>query len=309
MKIPYQKYTFTLEAVEPLYLPYYKGSTFRGGFGNVFKRIACPLRFSECKDCILKEKCVYVYIFETIPNEKAQILNMNKYEKIPHPFIIEPPENSQNLIPAGETITFNLILIGKAIDYIPYFIYVFEELGKIGIGKGRGKYKLQNVQVKEYTVYKKGILKKTPYQILEIPLQFKPSYKEDKVKIKIHTPVRIKYQRQFTSKLDFHIIIRNLLRRLTLLSFFHCSENPALQYKEIIAHAENIRTFSSNLRWYDWERYSTRQETRMKLGGVVGEITYEGDITAFMPYLKAGEILHIGKGTSFGLGKYQIIKK
>jgi CRISPR/Cas system endoribonuclease Cas6 (RAMP superfamily) len=47
----------------------------------------------------------------------------------------------------------------------------------------------------------------------------------------------------------------------------------------------------------------------MKLGGVVGEITYEGDITAFMPYLKAGEILHIGKGTSFGLGKYQIIKK
>ncbi|MDI1471295.1 MAG: CRISPR system precrRNA processing endoribonuclease RAMP protein Cas6 [Thermodesulfovibrio sp.] len=308
MKIPYQKYTFTLEAVELLYLPYYKGSTFRGGFGNVFKKIACPLRFSECKDCILRENCVYVYIFETIPNEKAQILNMNKYEKIPHPFIIEPPENTENLIPVGQTITFNLILIGRAIDYIPYFIYVFEELGKIGIGKGRGKYKLQKVQVNEQTIYKKGILKKIPSQVLELPVKFKPSDKKDILKIKIYTPVRIKYQRKFCSELDFHILIRNLLRRLTLLSFFHCSENPDIQYKEMIFHAENVRTLSSNLSWYDWERYSTRQETRMKLGGVIGEITYEGDITPFMPYLRAGEIFHIGKGTSFGLGKYQIIK-
>jgi CRISPR-associated endoribonuclease Cas6 len=308
MKIPYQKYTFTLEAVELLYLPYYKGSTFRGGFGNVFKKIACPLRFSECKDCILRENCVYVYIFETIPNEKAQILNMNKYEKIPHPFIIEPPENTENLIPVGQTITFNLILIGRAIDYIPYFIYVFEELGKIGIGKGRGKYKLQKVQVNEQTIYKKGILKKIPSQVLELPVKFKPSDKKDILKIKIYTPVRIKYQRKFCSELDFHILIRNLLRRLTLLSFFHCSENSDIQYKEMIFHAENVRTLSSNLSWYDWERYSTRQETRMKLGGVIGEITYEGDITPFMPYLRAGEIFHIGKGTSFGLGKYQIIK-
>ena len=309
MKITYQKYTFTLEAIEPLYLPYYKGSTFRGGFGNVFKKIACPLRFAECKDCILREKCVYVYIFETIPNEKAQILNMNKYEKIPHPFIIEPPENNENLIPVGETIIFNLILIGKAIDYIPYFIYVFEQLGKIGIGKGRGKYKLQRVKVREHSVYHKGILKKTPSQFLELPLQFKPSKREDVLKIKIYTPVRIKYQRKFCSELDFHIIIRNLLRRLTLLSFFHCSENPSIPYREIISHAEKVRTLTSNLNWYDWERYSTRQGTRMKLGGVIGEITYEGDITPFMPYLMAGEILHIGKGTSFGLGKYQIIKK
>ena len=43
----------------------------------------------------------------------------------------------------------------------------------------------------------------------------------------------------------------------------------------------------------------------MKMGGFVGEITFEGDIEPFMPILKAGEVLHVGKGTGFGLGKYK----
>jgi hypothetical protein len=38
--------------------------------------------------------------------------------------------------------------------------------------------------------------------------------------------------------------------------------------------------------------------------GFIGEVIYEGNLTPFYPYLKAGEILHIGKGTAFGLGKY-----
>ena len=39
MIIRYQKYNFTIEASEPLLLPVYKGSTFRGAFGNAFKRV------------------------------------------------------------------------------------------------------------------------------------------------------------------------------------------------------------------------------------------------------------------------------
>jgi hypothetical protein len=45
----------------------------------------------------------------------------------------------------GDAVIFNLLLIGRAIDYLPYFIYTFEELGKVGIGKGRGKYSLTYV--------------------------------------------------------------------------------------------------------------------------------------------------------------------
>ncbi len=44
----------------------------------------------------------------------------------------------------------------------------------------------------------------------------------------------------------------------------------------------------------------------MKLGGFVGRITFEGDLTPFLPYIRIGEAVHVGKATSFGLGRYRI---
>ena len=58
--------------------------------------------------------------------------------------------------------------------------------------------------------------------------------------------------------------------------------------------------------WIDWERYSNRQETKMKLGGFIGSITFEGDLEPFLPFLLLGEYIHVGKGTSFGLWEYEI---
>lgn len=105
------------------------------------------------------------------------------------------------------------------------------------------------------------------------------------------------------------ILIRNLLRRLSLLYYFHCGGDPSeWDFKGIIERAKEVTVKNRNLRWYDWERYSGRQDTRMKMGGFVGEITFEGNIEPFMPLIKAGEVLHVGKGTGFGLGKYRIVK-
>ena len=74
----------------------------------------------------------------------------------------------------------------------------------------------------------------------------------------------------------------------------------------MIKKAEGVRVGTSNLHWYDWERYSGRQERKINMGGFVGDITFEGVIEPFMPLIKAGEVLHAGKGTTFGLGRYEV---
>ncbi|NIA10440.1 MAG: CRISPR system precrRNA processing endoribonuclease RAMP protein Cas6, partial [Nitrospiraceae bacterium] len=63
----------------------------------------------------------------------------------------------------------------------------------------------------------------------------------------------------------------------------------------------------NTLYWHDWERWSNRQGTRMKLGGFMGEVTYKGDLRPFWPYIRLGEYVHVGKGSSFGLGRYRIV--
>lgn len=74
---------------------------------------------------------------------------MRKYEAAPHPFVIEPPLERKRGYKPGEGITFGLTLVGRAIDYLPYFIYTFNELGKTGLGKGRGKFELKAVRSQE----------------------------------------------------------------------------------------------------------------------------------------------------------------
>ena len=141
------KFQLHIEARQPIILPPYKGATLRGGFGNAFKKVVCALKVKECSDCILKEQCVYSYVFETPPPNGAIV--MRKYRAVPHPFIIEPPPEKRMGYKPGDELTFGLTLIGKAIDYLPYFIYTFDELGNIGIGKGRGKYTLKTVWQKK----------------------------------------------------------------------------------------------------------------------------------------------------------------
>ncbi|HZX49326.1 MAG TPA: CRISPR system precrRNA processing endoribonuclease RAMP protein Cas6 [Nitrospirota bacterium] len=316
MIIRYQKYKFTIEASEALALPDYKGSTFRGAFGNAFKRVVCALKRNDCRDCLLKTRCVYAYVFETSPPEGTDIMGMNKYEAVPHPFVIEPPVESKRAYNNGDILHFNLILVGKGIDYLPYFIYTFEELGRIGIGKGRGRYKFLSVKDGDEPVYsiEDKVLRNTVSKELYVHEDFKPdpdmysdSGLEDTITIRFLTPARIKHQRSLAVELEFHILIRNLLRRLCLLYYFHCGgKEPSWDYKGIIREAEKIVIEKDSLRWKDWERYSSRQDVRMKMGGVMGEVTYRGRLKPFTSILKAGSILHIGKGTSFGLGKYEI---
>jgi hypothetical protein len=72
--------------------------------------------------------------------------------------------------------------------------------------------------------------------------------------------------------------------------------------------AEGVATRAADLRWVDWERYSACQDGRMKLGGFVGTATFEGELDVFMPLLRLGEVVHVGKGTAFGLGKYRLME-
>jgi hypothetical protein len=42
----------------------------------------------------------------------------------------------------------------------------------------------------------------------------------------------------------------------------------------------------------------------MKLGGMVGSVIYHGNLTSFLPLMRLGQLVHVGKATSFGNGQY-----
>jgi hypothetical protein len=136
-------FSLRIKALDELNLPPYKGSTFRGAFGQALKQVVCALRRQECSGCLLRDRCVYVYLFETPPPKDTQMMRL--YPSAPHPFVIEPPDTEKHHIQRGEAMDFGLVLVGRALEYLPYFIYGFMRLGENGLGRGRGKVSLEEV--------------------------------------------------------------------------------------------------------------------------------------------------------------------
>jgi CRISPR-associated endoribonuclease Cas6 len=313
----FARFQFVLKAEDCIHLPAYKGSTFRGAFGYAFKKIVCVNREKACESCLLKEKCVYSYVFETPPPSETS--KMRKYPFAPHPFVITPPLEEKRTYRENDTLCFQLTLIGKAIDFLPYFIYTFDELGKMGIGKGKGRYQLEEVEAihvieRTKVTDEEGMLiysgkdktLKNNFKVLGVDDLKSFHSSPFTLHLRFLTATRLKFDGKLSPTLQFHILFRNLLRRISLLSYFHCGEELDLDFKGLIEGSREVKVQQENLSWFDWERYSNRQETKMKMGGFIGSITFEGDLEKFMSFLLLGEYIHVGKGTSFGLGKYEI---
>ncbi|GAB4390152.1 MAG: hypothetical protein Kow0025_20240 [Thermodesulfovibrionales bacterium] len=235
---------------------------------------------------------------------------MRKYTAAPHPFIIEPPEERRQAYKPGDELLFGLILVGKAISYTSYFIHSFDALGAIGLGKGRARFKLKRVTSGGSTIYDPQERRVHPVSVLSLDVNnVDPAQtgKRQRVSLTFETPTRIKHNGRLTIDMEFHHLVRSLLRRLALLGYFHCGLDPdTWDFAGLIRRAIEVRTTLRDLKWLDWERYSIRQGTRMRMGGFLGRIAFEGDLSPFLDILKAGEILHVGKGATFGLGKYRL---
>jgi CRISPR-associated endoribonuclease Cas6 len=236
-----------------------------------------------------------------------------------HPFVITPPLEEKRTYREGDTLCFELTLIGKSVDFLPYFIYTFDELGRMGIGKGKGKYQLEEVkaiQMSEGAKLKDGeaiVIYSGKDKTLRNNLRVSNiddlgpfDLSSSTLHLNFLTPTRLKYDGQLSPDLEFHILVRNLLRRTSLLSYFHCEKQLDLDFKRLIEKSRDVEVKKTHLSWFDWERYSNRQNTKMMMGGFIGSISFKGDFREFLPLILLGEYIHVGKGTSFGLGKYVI---
>ncbi|MBN2010915.1 CRISPR system precrRNA processing endoribonuclease RAMP protein Cas6 [candidate division KSB1 bacterium] len=303
---------FVYKAIDTLYLPPYKGSTLRGAFGNALKKLHCDS--ATCNGCANTDKCVYLYIFET---PRALAANMEYHtDKAPHPFAIEPPATEQTQFAPHDEIAFDVTLFGEAVMHGQTFIEGFREAGKHGFGRSRGRCRLTHVYIYDnllktqkteiYSAQAAGcnpaITTRRFAELVDVCQRFETSC----IKVQCVTPMRIATDHKLQTELPFHLLVRSLLRRVSMLGQAHCNAQWDLPFNDILADAEHITIVNSNLQWYDWQRYSNRQGGPMKLGGLMGEIVYHGAIQPFMPLILLGSFVHAGKGTSFGLGKFDV---
>lgn len=295
-----------MKALENTVLPEYHGSMLRGAIGGSIKRMSCISKDTECIRCVKSHDCPYTKIFYGINKDMNSILK--KVDTTPNPFVIEPLMNGTTYIKKDDIFKFRISIFGIANSYISYFLNAIFELENRGLTKDRNKFEVEkiintgnNLLVSEKKLLYAENIKPAIYN-------FEFSDEEiNKLSIFFETPVRVKKDGKFIQNLDFETFITNVLRRISLILEYYSDVKMNINYKELIQEAKKICIDEINTRWVKQERYSTRRGGRLSTGGMIGKITYVGDLDEYYPYIKFGQLLHIGKGCVMGLGKYEVV--
>lgn len=160
----------------------------------------------------MPQACVYSLVFET--PSSAQESKDSRIASPPHPFVIEPPLTTETHFQNGDSFDFQLLLFGQANDYLPYFIYAFEHMGKIGIGKRisgkRAHFILEEIKTQGNQIYshKDQRLRNGVFcQNLSLHDTNIAPEGVGILRIIIETPLRLKFENRLKADLPFHVLV------------------------------------------------------------------------------------------------------
>lgn len=329
------RYEFRLRAQADAFLPAFLGSTFRGAFGYALKAVECSMPHGECGRCLLAERCLYPLMFETTARQPEGLLQ--KRQNAPRPFIFQAPfaikagvaattrsragsgaAADRSHFEAGEELKFGLTLIGPAIENLPYIVYAISLMVRHGLGVNRAPFELEEVSAldakgEKTKVYAPEMTRIKPHtagiklgELIEARCAQLPA--RDALTLRFLTPTRIRVKNRVQETLGFEKLISSLSLRVALLAETHGAALLDYDHQILLSRAREVETHASHVWQCQLDRFSNRQQAKLELDGLMGEIVYTGpSLRELLPLVVAGEFLHVGSGTAFGLGHYKII--
>lgn len=336
---PIQKFRFSIRARQPIGLPHFPGYQLHGILGNYLMPAQCRAalkneesKVQPCETCSRRPACGFAYICTP---DARHIPDGGTKKEYPRPYIIDPSPVPAGGIGRNELYEFDITLIGRASHFISEIIAAFLEAGQSGVFGIRGKsaeFDLVGVDAeqagKRYPIFRNGRMDWLPYQpVNAAPLQ--PAPRCNEVAISLLTPWRIKENGNLADiHLSFLLVMERLVTRICDLSLAYvCDQEFLLELAHPVRNDEcpfgkkikgcphspecnALKNKAQDIMIEDQqtEAYlkSVNLEKWKKEGGLVGGVTYSGNLQPFIPLLQLGAHVHVGKLAMQGYGKYSL---
>lgn len=305
LQVRFVKLRFTLDIFEDSVLPRDKVSAIRGGMGEMLLRLNC-VRDRQCGECDFETECI------------VQKTMYSKFERKPDfvttggsvGYVLEC-ENYQENFNAHDKLNFYLILFGKTIVYFNQLYQALSMLGEEGLGKNYTKYQIIDIRnIEGMSVLEGKMINMDKYVVHSLYdylmfriMRIKPVSAKTEVMMTFDTPLTLKYQQEFLQDFRIDAILGAIRRRIFMLDCFEGIESDIL---EQVGENSMPQIRRQEHRLAGVSRYSARKDEKMTLRGLKGYVLFEGITEDSLVLLLTGELIHIGKNTSFGFGRYHL---
>jgi CRISPR/Cas system endoribonuclease Cas6 (RAMP superfamily) len=126
--------------------------------------------------------------------------------------------------------------------------------------------------------------------------------------VQFETPTELKAGGHAVERPEFGVLFARVRDRISTLRELYDDGPLTIDFRELRERAEHIRMTRCDIRHVETSRLSSRTGQIHSLGGFVGEAEYEGDLSEFVPYLRAAYWTGVGRQTSWGKGAIKVTK-
>ncbi|MDH5731836.1 MAG: CRISPR system precrRNA processing endoribonuclease RAMP protein Cas6, partial [Gammaproteobacteria bacterium] len=275
----------------------------RGAFGKMLRDQSCLSKMDHCGQCPLRNECIYSRVFEPAPPPNTKVMRL--YNQVPRPFVLRT-------VPAaklGQHI-IEISLFGDTVQYLGAVLNAFVNAARAGISKQRLRFELKDIlQAKQLGVKEEWSSVLTNGLTENLPNLQIPTLPEI-ASFEFTRPIILKQNSQILTdrQIEFHHLFGSLLRRLFLLRYFYGQQDVTNDDSLLVDRSKTAKFMNRNLYWVERTRYSYRQNKEIPMAGVIGSCSLPmcDNTKVIWPLLWVGQWVHVGKGTTLGMGQYRL---
>jgi len=295
---------FHFVARESVFFPPAKAAnTLRGALGVIFKRLACRPECQDSRTCEIRQSCPYAQVFEPA----SRIGVPSGLTNWPRPFVFRARHLDGKRFSAGEAFFFDLHVFTLDPKLLSYFVPVFAELAREGIGPHRACAELQRV----HTIAVAG----TPEQVLDADTPIEPvamdlaapmNVAPRRIRVEFLSPTELKHEHRIAAQPEFPILFGRVRDRISTLRTLYGEGALPIDFRALGERAAAVRMLGCDIHRREADRRSTRTGQSHSIGGFVGTAEYEGDLAEFLPYLETARWTGVGRQAVWGKGEIRV---
>ncbi len=203
----------------------------------------------------------------------------------PRPFVFRASHLDGRTVAAGETFEFNFHWFDLRRPSIDIVIRAFRELDPVA--------ELRDVAGAD-----------APLELCLDPA----GDPVDRVTVRFETPTELKAGGQTVERPEFGVLVARIRDRISTLRALYDDGPLTIDFRQFGERAARIQMTRCNIQHVETSRRSSRTGQIHSLGGFTGEAEYEGDLTEFVPYLRAAQWTGVGRQTAWGKGALAVTK-